>query len=226
MNLVVEGDKYQRECEEFWRRENANLTPSTGRYQLTIGETPKFVWYRNAKVGTRSTLEFLSNAGVEFSTRQSFNCYYPPDLFKDYFKFAFVRNPWDRFVSAWVNKVLRGRRLGAEPARLEKLQDFGNFVDYCSEVDLNTCDIHIRRQSCLIDLNSIDYLGRFERFEHDLCEIGRILGLENGCGMPWNNSSKARRPWQEYYTHSLRDKVGEMYRKDIQIFSYNFEDSN
>lgn len=230
--LDVTRKGYQKSAKAFWERENAQQTPSRRPYQLTVCHDPKFLWFRNAKVGTCSIIALLADAGIESARKRNYHCHYPPALFRDYFKFAFVRNPWDRLVSAWKGKVIRSRDLGFRkgsictgPADYARLSKFENFVDYCESQDLDNCNIHIRRQSCLIDLNHIDFLGRFETFERDLARISDHLGLDRGHGIPHKNSCTEKKPWHAYYTPDLRDRVGEMYRKDIQIFSYEFPDS-
>ena len=219
--LNAGSKRYQKSCKTFW--ENAKQAPSDRRYNLTISEERKFVWFRVAKVGTRSTLRLFENAGVEFTAREAFKCCYPPAFYRDYFKFAFVRNSWDRFVSGWKDKVLRKKKIfGLDPGQLARMRQFEHFVDYCAALDLDRCNVHFRRQSSLIDLNHVDYVGRFEHFERDLQEVARILNLGDR-DIPRLNASKNKKPYQEYYDDRTREMIGEMYRKDIQIFGYAFE---
>ncbi len=222
-NRVQIEKGFQKASEVFWARENACRTPSEKRYQLTISDELKFLWFRNAKVGTRSTLAFFQNAGVNFSAEQAHRCYYPPALYQDYFRFAFVRNPWIRLVSAWRNKVVTGRLFGASADQFGGLKTFKHFVDFCEAQDLGTCNVHIRKQSCLIDLNNVDYLGRLETYEQDLTKIAGIIGLEKQPAIPHKNASKKPKPWRDFYTDDLRDRVGELYRQDVQIFGYKFD---
>jgi len=223
MTLDVDSNNYQKACEAFRGKNDVTQTPSERRYQLTISDNPKFVWYRNAKVGTRTTLAFLTCANVEFTLKEGRDCYYSPALYRDYFKFAFVRNPWDRLVSTWKSKVLTRKLRRVDPSQLDRMQTFEHFADYCATLDLEVCNCHIRAQSSLIDLNNIDYLGRFERFENDLIEVAGFLNLRD-CRIPRLNTSSDNRPYQEYYTDRTRKLVGELYRRDVQIFSYTFDD--
>ena len=196
--------------------------PSHRPYNLTIGAEPQFIWFRNAKVATRSTLRFLDEAGVQFDARQVFGCHYPPSCYRDHFKFAFVRNPWDRLVSTWLNKVVRAdvrRRLFA--TKLQSDVTFREFVAHCAAADLDTCDPHVRRQCRLIDLNHLDYLGRLEHYEDDLIEIARTLGLPVAA-IPRKNVTKHRQQYRAYYDEETRDRVASLYRVDIQMFGYSF----
>ena len=79
---------------------------SKRKYNLTISEKYKFVWYRVAKVGTRSILEEFNKLNIPLSAYHSIHCYLPYKKYKDYFKFGFVRDPLNRFISAWKDKIL------------------------------------------------------------------------------------------------------------------------
>lgn len=207
-------------------KKHAETGYSERKYNLTIGNNPQFIWYRNAKVGTRSMLDFFTNTVDSFAVKEAFRRHYPIEHYKDHFKFAFVRNPWDRLVSGWKNKILRNSRF-QEKWKLDsetyaKMRQFDYFVDYISQLDLDRCDVHFRRQSALIDLNHVDFIGRFEHLERDLLEIAAILKLE-ATAIPHKNKSKEGRPYQEFYSQRTQEIVGRMYRKDIQMFSYQFD---
>jgi hypothetical protein len=148
--------------------------------------------------------------------------HYPVRLYADYFKFAFVRNPWSRLVSCWQNKVVDSNvefNFGA--AELKRMQDFEAFVDFVASLDINKCNSHLRLQTVLIDLNNIDYLGRMETFGDDVNHIFRILGLNEKQVVPKNVTSNSK-PYQDYYSQDLAAKVAQIYRKDIQMFGYRF----
>ncbi len=209
----------QKQWKNFWDT-NDNV-PSTKTYNLTICDAPKFIWFRNAKVSTRSTLKALSDTGVKLIAEQAANCYYAPQKYKDYFKFAFVRNPWDRFVSGWRNKVVDNNYYNFNPQRLAEMQQFDRFVEYFSGLDLDNCDIHFRRQSRIIDLNEVDFIGRFEQFNEDLEKVFRILELPL-VQIPMRNKSKGKDSYQSYYSDNNKQIIEEMYRIDIQIFGYSY----
>ena len=82
------------------------LLPAPGTYNLTISHAKKFLWYRVAKVGTRTILHHLKKQNVSLDVEHASFIRYTPSLYHDYFKFAFVRNPWDRVVSCWAEKIL------------------------------------------------------------------------------------------------------------------------
>lgn len=195
--------------------------PSVERYNITICHEKKFVWFRVAKVGTRTIFNVCEQANLNLDAEHPMFCHYPTNLYKDYFKFAFVRNPWDRLVSCWRNKVVDSNYFELSSDKLLEMQNFENFVDFVAQKNIETCDHHIRLQSKLIDLNSVDYIGKFENFNEDLSAIVQIIGLDS-INIEQKNASKDRLSYKQYYDESLKDKVAEIYRKDISIFSYEY----
>lgn len=65
--------------------------------QGMVFEKYKAIYFPIPKVACSSIKVFLTDF-AEFSLDDL-------DKFKNYFKFAFVRNPWDRLVSCYINKV-------------------------------------------------------------------------------------------------------------------------
>lgn len=196
--------------------------PSQYKYNLTISHDKRVVWYRVAKVGTRTIFELFRKGDVNLDAEHPMFCHYPPALYNDYFKFAFVRNPWDRVVSCWKNKVLDYNYLDLSSEQLHELKDFSHFIEYISLMNMEECDHHLRLQSKLIDLNNIDYVGRFENFESDLRVITERLNLQH-LSIPHKNATHKNESYQTFYTNETRQKVYELYEKDIKIFGYKFE---
>lgn len=200
------------------------LIPTSSRYNITLSHGQKFLWYRVAKVGTRTIYNHLKDSGASLDVEHASWLHYPVRSFDDYFKFAFVRNPWDRVVSCWRNKVAKSANpnfFGLPEAQAKTLQTFEGFVDYLSSVDIEKCDRHIRSQSALIDLNAVDYIGRMETFESDARYVFKRLGLPEK-ELESRNVTSAETSYKKYYTQGLANKVADIYRKDIQIFRYDF----
>jgi len=195
--------------------------PSSGQYNITISHERKFIWFRVAKVGTRTILNHLKKCNVNLDVEHASFLHYPVKSFDDYFKFGFIRNPWSRLVSCWQDKVVNSNLYNFDDSMLGKMQDFENFVEYVSNLNIENCDRHLRLQSTLIDLNNIDYIGRMESFDDDANYIFRKLGLSKKEVRPKNVTSN-KKPYQEYYSKDLAKEVAQIYRKDIQIFGYQF----
>lgn len=186
-------------------------------YNITASDSHNFVWFRVAKVGTRSILEILQER-----TQLSINNYgvpFNPARFKDHFKFAFVRNPWDRVVSTYCNMILTRKHKFYQQCFGK---DFSYFVDFINKRDLTDIDVHIMLQSKLIPLESVDFIGRFERFDEDLRLVLQVLGLDD-VAIPHKNAS-AHPHYSRYYSEKTKKIIAKKYKADIEAFGYVFEE--
>jgi len=199
-----------------------NILPSDIKYDLTISHEKKLVWFRVPKVGTRTIIKILKSASVSLDAEHPYNCYYPPRLYRDYFKFAFVRNPWDRLLSCWLDKVVKLNLYNFSEAERKSMQEFDNFIDYICKLDLNSCDGHLRLQSGLIDLNNIKFIGRYETFENDIYAICAILKIDLNEIPKLNFTIREKNSYRDYYSQNSKEKILNAYAKDIQIFGYQF----
>ena len=138
-----------------------------------------------------------------------------------YFKFSFVRNPWDRLVSCYVEKVVSQGRwtkvFGAEPS-------FDHFVRTVAGIPDESADIHWRSQYVnLVDRDDnlvVDFLGRVEEIEAGVREVASRTGLTFKLG---HYRKSDRRPYTAYYTDETRQLVASRYAADIAMFGYTFE---
>ena len=196
--------------------------PSSHRYNITVCHAKRFIWFRVAKAGISTIHHLLSKGNVILDAKKPHDIFYPVGAYQDYFKFAFVRNPWDRLVSCWRNKVVDNNHFDFSEAELTVMREFSNFVDFVSGLNTENCDPHLRLQCRLIDLNQIDYLGRLESIDRDLFEIFRILDIPL-MDIQRKNVSSGKNPYWYYYDNELVEKVYQIYRRDIQIFGYNYQ---
>ena len=168
--------------------------PSHRKYNLTISEERQFVWYRVAKVSTRTIFDVIKRAGIVLDAENTFHCHYPPNEYDNFFKFAFVRNPWDRLVSCWLDKVVDYNFYEFEKEEYQKMKDFATFVDWVATQNVHKMgDPHLSAQSALIDLNFVDFVGHFQNFSADFQKVMNRLGIEN-IEVAKIDTSKTRRP--------------------------------
>lgn len=217
--LTVPSRVYQRISKVLIRF--VPYIPSSERYNLTICHERKFVWFRVAKVGTRTIFNILEQGNINLDAEHAMFCHYPARLYKEYFKFAFVRNPWDRLVSCWQSKVIDSNYFKFSQDTLLEMQTFSNFVDFVANLNIEKCDHHIRLQSKLIDLNNVDFIGRFEKFDEGISKVIQHIGI-GAVSISRKNASKNRLVYTQYYNEDLKEKVAAIYRKDIDIFHYEF----
>lgn len=137
-------------------------------------------------------------------------------MFGEYRKFAFVRNPFDRFVS-YCAFMSRGSNIfETEPLR---------YMKYVIR-ELKPMDhlLYQPQHAMVTDAESkleLDIVGRNETMQASYDEICAQVGMET-TQLERVNSSK-HRPWQEYYDRDLVGWVSDLYRRDLELFNYGFE---
>jgi len=221
VRLTKASQRYQRIGNWLYRR--FTKIPSDKTYNISLSQEHRFIWYRVAKVASRTIFDVFDRAEVTFIAEHPYWVRYAPKQYEDYYRFTFVRNPWDRLVSCWSNKVKRTNFYDFSEADYAEMQKFENFVDFVEAQNVMTCnDPHLRMQSSLIDLNHVDFVGRFENFETDLYKVLDALNIKN-IQISKKNKSSNRKPYQSYYNERTKQKVAKMYEKDIRIFNYHFD---
>jgi hypothetical protein len=191
-------------------------------YNLTISHSHRFVWYRVAKVATRTIRHHCETHGVTMDVDHAMRVRYPLASFVDYFTFAFVRDPLDRFISAWQDKVHQQNHFRFPPEKWERMKKIEHFAQWVAKQDLRDLgptDRHIALQSRLIDLGQVDYLGRMESFGADFSAVCEAVGLH------WRepvrqNRSRPQGINRDNVSDEVRSIVREKYRLDYQVFGY------
>ena len=182
------------------------------KYYISISFKHKALWYRVAKVGTRTIKMHLeeNNKNVIYSSEGG----YLPSLYKNYFKFAFVREPIDRFISCWKDKVLERNYFNFPTEEYEKMKDLDTFISWVEKLDISTCDEHLREQSDLIDLDNVDFIGKFENFNQDLIHVLKKLNIPVD-EVYHQNRTQARKV---EVSESQKQRIQNIYRNDYKNF--------
>ncbi len=148
------------------------------------------------------------------------------ELFDSYFKFSFVRNPWDRLVShaawkadatgqlKWHRKVeVSQEEVSATIQHLSKvIQDGGVPHAHLKEQWQSIYDDH---GNCLVD-----YVGRFECLNDGWAEVCRHIDAEADLE---KRMSSVRRDYRQYFTPETAKIIGDIYNRDCELFGYSFD---
>lgn len=162
--------------------------------------------------------------------------------YQKYFKFTFVRNPWSRAVSAYLDKIKNPSQdsirdiISAYPG-LKPGMEFGEFIYFLyrktGRYDILS-DRHWISQYRFFMFKKkidIDFIGKIENFSKDLLSLKQKLNLPD-LAAPYLNSrlgwrteeKKERNPfyYRRYYDNNLKNLLAKRYKKDIELFNYEF----
>lgn len=146
----------------------------------------------------------------------------------EYFKFTFVRNPWDRAVSVWEyrNRVASEQNFDLYAQDSFAIQSkklihkWKTFKGMLRQTDGNGF-----QYNWCFDENGnkvIDVIGRFENFQEDFNIVCDRIGIPQQ-QLPHKNKTKHKH-YTEYYDEETKQIVAEKYAKDIEYFGYKFHE--
>lgn len=143
-----------------------------------------------------------------------------PELFHSYFKFMFIRNPWDRIVSRYEwRRLIASRRLGNKHAKKILNEEF--------KVFLQKQGIEMFSKWCYLDLMKgkngtqvLDFVGRFENLQNDFDIVCDKIGAPRQELL--NANHVKRKHYTEYYNNETREMVTRGCQRDIEYFGYQF----
>lgn len=136
------------------------------------------------------------------------------EVWQSYFKFGFVRNPFDRFISVcfFLNRNVPDFTATVVPFMKERLAR----TRFQQRVLVRPQYL----QLCGDDGDiALDYVGRYEDLQQSfdtVCEKIGVPGIELGR----KNASEHSRYIEYYKDDELRQLVGDFYAEDLRLFSY------
>lgn len=150
-----------------------------------------------------------------------------PDC-RDYFKFAFVRNPWARLASLYHDFTKKRVYQYSALVRheLPLFYEFADFEDFCLRVNETPWwqNIFLRSQFDLLALDGkvgVDRVGRYENVQADFDDICKHVGVEKTL-IHINVGKYDSSSYRQYYTDASRSAVAGLYRRDIEEFGYEW----
>lgn len=186
------------------------------KYHISYCYDYKALWFRTYKVASRTInycfKEESQYKGYFYSSEVS----YIPSLYSSFFKFAFISNPVDRFISIWKGMVLKRNYFEFSEDEYSKMKNFESFLTWVENQDIESADVHLLPQNKLIDLNNIDYLGRFKNFSNDFLEIANEIDLSIS---EEDLIHKNKSPKIDFTLNSEdKKRIIKIYHKDVKLF--------
>lgn len=159
------------------------------------------------------------------------------EYWDDYFKFAFVRNPWDRMVSCLhfsshfgIEAEQTKNRFGWSQQGAIDFTGYKEMFGYPVTVehdhrfyersDLQTSNHQPNRVYQNILDEPIDFVGRFETLKEDTKTIQEKIGMEKRFKVHAQRSKRGK--YERYYDEVSCEEVRQLYAGDIEAFGYAY----
>ena len=158
------------------------------------------------------------------------------EKFNNYFKFAFVRNPWARLVSEYRYRSCY-KKYTFQEFVIKGLPKPDNYSDKYRHIMPQYDFIHNRDGKLIVD-----FVGRFENLQEDFQTVLKKLSIPPA-RLPRINvslsknrdirkrikyllsrKSPAQKHWKDYYDRDTEEIVRKIYFKDITKFGYSLYD--
>lgn len=215
--------------------------------RIAVSPEKKFVYLRIPKAANSTVTALLWNQlhqeiydsktptkkiKKSFLTALDLNITQSKQAKEEYFFFTIVRNPFDRVLSAYLQKFksdIYRRRYGKDISKAGNGDiNFHSFCKFLAIKGVNK-DPHWIPQHKFIwpNLSRIDYVGKFENLHNDLINIfnrlfhNYTIDLNTYYGPGRTNASELR---ASYYNKESKDIIYNIYIKDFELFKYRYGD--
>ena len=143
--------------------------------------------------------------------------------FARYYKFTFVRNPYDRALSAY-RYILSGGNQGKQDLAIAKeVAEYSDFDDFVArglwQGAFRSHLLFLPQSSFVMDGNEtlmVDFLGHFETLDKDFQQVANKLGISGEIAHRNKGSVEAGAGM----TAATREKLAILYAQDFVNFGY------
>lgn len=187
------------------------LSPYLGEEDIVLGVTPE---------GEKLSTEWKKTHGLHKHVKAiKAKKVLGDEIWDSYFKFSFVRNPWDIMVSTyhwWLDTSWDDAK-----GTGQKIKAMKNFEEYILSP-------YCRKGDCLDFISDkygniiVDFVGKQEDLERDFAYVCGKIGLPN-LDLPRKNTSE-HELYMQYYSKETRQLVRQQFTRDIQTFNYSFKE--
>ena len=131
----------------------------------------------------------------------------------DYFKFSFMRNPWERRISQYQYAKRMAKQTGQDWAIKISLMSFFEFITKRNDSQLNwVCN---KKNDV-----AVDFLGSGRNLQQEFNKICKKIGIPHQ-KLQHKNATEHKH-YTEYYDDETRQIIANNCAKDIEYFGYKF----
>ena len=217
---------------------------------ISISHRYKYIYFGIPKCASTSIRNSLPDK-ENIRTDERLKTMLTDEVYNEYFKFTFVRNPWDRMVSNYsmfVKKKQRSRdytprlqieELFQKPRRSISFAEFIHKAQSVKNHHWSQCCEWLPRDSdgCL----DIDFIGRVENFDDDFQKLLTLLKIDinkyrsemaallrkkrkasiNKEIVHFNKTN--HKDYKLYYSNKEKQIIAKLFADDIKIFQFKFD---
>lgn len=177
-----------------------------------ISENPKFIHIHIPKTaGTSIAVALGYPRGKTPDHRTAAMVKKATKEWNSYFKFVFVRNPWDWVVSHFFSK---NKNKLATATFEEKRLAFRQYAYRIRGWDRQSDFFQDKEGNCLVD-----FIGRFENLKEEFDYVCKQLGIEVQIH---HLNPSSHNHYHDYYDDKSKDRVAFYFKKDIELLDYEF----
>jgi dermatan 4-sulfotransferase 1 len=210
--------------------------------RCAISKKNKFIYFRISKAANStviSTLKYACDrikAKTQYHIRQEKKNYIrfsdlsdseANEVIREYWKFTVVRNPYDRFLSAYLDKILGNRPpkkqvsnyLGLSPDNQISIDDFLTYLEYGGIYE----NPHwaIQTDLIFIPLKKLNFVGKVETLQADMKFITKkIFGKEIEIKDWRPHATEAENKREQILNSESKKRIYKIYQKDFDSFLY------
>jgi hypothetical protein len=141
------------------------------------------------------------------------------EVWESYFKFAFVRNPWDRAISVYLHSIKSSNNLIS--TIWPKNNHLFNLSLILKYEFLGMKPVQQKDYICNENGDlMVDFVGKFENLKRDFFRVCDRLGVE--CRLGGKYDATGSRNYREWYTNKSKVIIDRVKSDDIEMFDYNF----
>ena len=157
----------------------------------------------------------LARLGHGHITLDQLRPFIDPAKFGGFFKFAFVRNPFDRFVSYCAFMTREQKAFEKDPKGVMRFflataRDNRHILFQPQHMFVAAAD------GALLT----DYVGRVEQMQSSFDQVCDRIGIPTTKLEKANESSRG--DYRQYYDAELIDSVARLYARDLELFGYDY----
>lgn len=161
--------------------------------------------------------------------------------YESFYKIAFVRNPWDRFLSFYLYARMEENYYHSNKNPEASHYGKNRHYDLLIKASLNDAahyliegrfrplsgDFYFMAPQCdwifdESDTLQVDYLGRYESIDEDFAQIKAHLGITEGTLQTMNASRSDNTDFRDYYNRETKQLIAKYYERDIDLLEYTF----